>query len=478
MPRATLKCGHDRYSPRMAVGFDFSTFEAWYDDHARRLLEPARLAARQALSEVLDERLPEPQRQRIRVTDGRVKSKQRTWQKLNAPKYEARPAAPTEIPAVLDDLVGLRIVCTNVSDALRVFDLVRSLDHWDPSSFPVLALEPGSERDYLSTAKESGYRALHANLVVSVSRGTSRATVRCELQIRTLLQDSWGELTHEDTYKPGSPVPQLVETLSRRMADLLSTLDDIAEDLRAELDRLSAVNLTEVDEVDGTPPGTEGSVAQLRLPVAQFLRARVDTLDSPVDLATLAWEVQREFGQDIISGWLGYGSFKQLLISSVANIRVSNVPPSFVIPAGYEFAPAASSLPAHRHDDQPRSIGVLRAIDRTFPLLETDGWLLLFKSLSEGLARVPIPADRIDMRWLNLVTRAARDTAQVDGAQISRSNVDYVAKALFFRRELVGGMTPGELAERFAEASIARLGEAISVTDADRSSVRDLLGLG
>ena len=67
------------------------------------------------------------------------------------------------------------------------------------------------------------------NLKTAVNAGLSREVVACELQLRTLLQESWGELTHEDTYKPGSSALRLVTTLSRRMADLLATLDDMAE---------------------------------------------------------------------------------------------------------------------------------------------------------------------------------------------------------------------------------------------------------
>src|SRR5262249_47864668 len=59
--------------------------------------------------------------------------------------------------------------------------------------------------------------------------------VRCEIQVRTLLQHAWGELTHEDTYKPGVKVPELIKVLSKRLATTLAVLDEIAQDLRNEL---------------------------------------------------------------------------------------------------------------------------------------------------------------------------------------------------------------------------------------------------
>jgi len=73
--------------------------------------------------------------------------------------------------------------------------------------------------------------------------------------VRTLLQDSWGELTHEDTYSKSGELPPLVEVLSTRMADLLATLDDIAEDLRNELDRIDEAIVT---ETAGQPDADSG----------------------------------------------------------------------------------------------------------------------------------------------------------------------------------------------------------------------------
>ncbi len=50
------------------------------------------------------------------------------------------------------------------------------------------------EKDYVSEPKDSGYRACHVLLKVQID--SDGAPVIVEVQIKTLLQHAWGELTH------------------------------------------------------------------------------------------------------------------------------------------------------------------------------------------------------------------------------------------------------------------------------------------
>jgi ppGpp synthetase/RelA/SpoT-type nucleotidyltranferase len=305
--------------------FTFDQFGDWYDTYRARFLEPALTAGVQALNQLLDRELSERDGVRIEVRPGRVKSKTRTWQKLNA-KYGDAVQTPADTPRVVDDLVGLRVVCTNSSDQQRLIELLADLDTWSEGDKPVLAVHSKeSEKDYRSSFKPSGYRAYHIKLCTSVAWATERHVIVCELQVRTLLQASWGELTHEDTYKPGSEPPPLVQTLSRRMADLMATLDDMAQDLRDALESAAdaatepaATSAAADAETTTTPVGAEtvsptALLEASREAAYRFLSERIATLRRPVDLASLAWEMRREFGEGIVNGWLGHGSFKGLL---------------------------------------------------------------------------------------------------------------------------------------------------------------------
>lgn len=104
---------------------------------------------------------------------------------------------PTEVAG---DLVGARVVCWFVDDCHSFLELIRTSEH--------LRLEEEVE-DYIKNPKATGYRSLHVNGVVeydSVKRHGNGVRVeadslKCEIQIRTKLQDSWGDITHEFHYK-------------------------------------------------------------------------------------------------------------------------------------------------------------------------------------------------------------------------------------------------------------------------------------
>jgi ppGpp synthetase/RelA/SpoT-type nucleotidyltranferase len=124
------------------------------------------------LNELFDEELSERDRIRIDIRPGRVKSRVRTWQKLNH-KYAEQVASPADVPQVMDDLVGLRIVCTNSSDLRRVVESLGNLETWSDGDTPVLAVHGAdSARDYLEEGKPSGYRAYHLNICTTVPLAT------------------------------------------------------------------------------------------------------------------------------------------------------------------------------------------------------------------------------------------------------------------------------------------------------------------
>src|SRR5699024_483091 len=86
--------------------------------------------------------------------------------------------------------------------------------------------------------KASGYRACHVILRIPSDQGEP---VFAEIQVKTRLQDAWGELTHEDMYKPGAAMKpsKLHGEFARAMANMLATVDDMADTLAVELTALT-----------------------------------------------------------------------------------------------------------------------------------------------------------------------------------------------------------------------------------------------
>lgn len=177
------------------------------------------------------------QQRRIRVDRGRVKEGARLLAKVQAPKYADRIKSAEDVFEQITDIAGTRITCNTVSDVERIVEgIKRSQTIKFPSRIP---LEKTHE-DYIVKPKPSGYRAVHLLVEVPVPHGTQFVDVICEVQIRTLLQHAWGELTHEDTFKPEVKVPTLVASLSKRLATTLAVLDEIAQDLRDELEKIES----------------------------------------------------------------------------------------------------------------------------------------------------------------------------------------------------------------------------------------------
>jgi hypothetical protein len=311
-----------------------------------------------------------------------------------------------------------------------------------------------------------------------VNDGLGRSLVTCEIQLRTLLQDSWGELTHEDTYKPGSKVPALVTTLARRMADLLATLDEIAEDLRGELDAGDGVETVEV--ADGEPEIRAEDTAEtgsLDAAARTHLERRVMSLTRPVDLATLAWEMQREFGQEIAVGWLGYGTFKALLKAFVPGANITSTPPTYVIPDDYRFTgDIGVTTPSPHARPIPAVISFLKSVDRSFPIFETNQWLRTFKLISSA-SEAFLEGAVFDLRLLNELTRIARDRSQREGTPLARTPIDYVAKGVWYGGRLHAGMATEEVGEAFLASILSRVSEAVTVSDESVKELREWLGL-
>jgi ppGpp synthetase/RelA/SpoT-type nucleotidyltranferase len=466
--------------------FGYADFGRWYDDYRNATLEPALDQAMEALQNELDGSLSDRDLARIRSISGRVKSKRRTWRKVNQPRYRPQIDTVDDIPKIIDDLVGMRLTCTNLRDLEMVQAALEGLPR-RASRKRLLGLDPSSERDYVEAPKESGYRGWHVNLGVNLDN----TPVTCELQVRTLLQDSWGELTHEDTYSKAGELPPLVEVLSARMADLLATLDDIAEDLRNELDRIDEAIVAEnASQADNGDPGDHALASGPGADAADLVLEQTRSLERPIELSALAWALQNEFGAEVSDDWFGFRTFKRFLRHVVPDGEITAGPQAYLLPADPIVDPNASEAPegdvaatdtdtaidtdadvsdAPASDDGiPDEAHGLRRIDRGFPLIGTDQWQRIFEQLAEAWRRNGGAAS--STRVLNQITRSARDRAAATGVPLSRRHLDYVAKAVFAATDADDPLTAGQVADVFTSAVLQRMAELriVSATNASR----------
>lgn len=129
------------------------------------------------------------------------------------------------VRAEITDIAGVRITCSFVSDAYRLFDLLTQQD-----DITVRAV-----KDYIAKPKENGYKSLHAIVEVPVFLSTGRVSVPVEVQFRTVAMDFWASLEHKIYYKYDRLVPDELLAQLKDAADTAADLDLRMERLHGQI---------------------------------------------------------------------------------------------------------------------------------------------------------------------------------------------------------------------------------------------------
>lgn len=130
----------------------------------------------------------------------------------------------------IDDFAGVRVVCLYGNDIAKVISIIRS-------EFEIV--EEVNKLEQLDSNK-FGYIGHH--FIVRLGENSSGAryddlrTRRCEIQVRTVLQDAWAIIQHHMVYKKESQVPSPLIRKLNGLAGLLETADDQFEYIRSERD--------------------------------------------------------------------------------------------------------------------------------------------------------------------------------------------------------------------------------------------------
>ncbi|HRL98700.1 MAG TPA: RelA/SpoT domain-containing protein [Acidovorax sp.] len=178
----------------------------------------------------------------IAKVEGRVKEADECIRKF-VRKY--RPALEEsntayEIQPWISDLIGIRVVCLYEDELEKVAQIVRAHFAVIDITDKVAAVE--------STEASFGYKGLHLDLRLSAAERdlpehAAYAHQAFELQIRTIIQDSWSVLDHRIKYKKSIP-----GQLKRRI-NVLSALFELADrEFRQIRDATAAELLQAPDE--------------------------------------------------------------------------------------------------------------------------------------------------------------------------------------------------------------------------------------
>lgn len=129
------------------------------------------------------------------------------------------------IRANITDIAGVRITCSFVSDAYRLFDLLTQQDD----------VRVRAVKDYIAEPKDNGYKSLHAIVEVPVFLSSGRVDVPVEVQFRTIAMDFWASLEHKIYYKFDRRVPSELLASLKDAADSASELDVRMQRLHSEV---------------------------------------------------------------------------------------------------------------------------------------------------------------------------------------------------------------------------------------------------
>lgn len=482
----------------------YDDYVDWYGAARRSYLEPAMLTACRLVNELLDTKVDPIDRARFRISTSRVKTAQRSFAKLSNDKYRGKVAAYAQVPDIIDDLVGLRLVCNNLSDINTLQEILGELPV-ENESVTGMAVEPASHRDYFSNPKASGYRAYHVNLVVAVPQMQGSLRVRVEVQARTLLQDGWGELTHEDTYKPGSTVPDWIVGMSLRMAELLAAVDNIAQDLRTGLDVESqravlAVNNGAEREVAFVSNGASDVVVpvptledvghakraerangatlleernddfQIQEALLNETRRLVSGLSKPTALASLAQHLNVIFGTEITKTWARFGGFKRFLEFAAPDAVLSGPAPGYIHPL-HAPVPDGWTTEDTGTGQIPDIIRELRTYDKAIPLVGAERLNDVIVAVGSVL-RAAEPGELFGNATASQIeglARAARSDAESRKRLVVRPHAVYVLQAVNRAGRIASDVTDEEVRGIIFDRVIAA-SDANSLID-DRAAI-------
>lgn len=144
-------------------------------------------------------------------------------------KRDGREETLENMVRYMNDIAGIRIVCSFTPDIYKIADMIEKQEDIDVLSY----------KDFMKNPKVSGYTSYHMILAVPVYLSDKAVKVKVELQIRTIAQDFWASLEHKMYYKFEGHAPDYIRQELRNCATIVSELDEKMLSLNNAIHELS-----------------------------------------------------------------------------------------------------------------------------------------------------------------------------------------------------------------------------------------------
>ncbi len=152
----------------------------------------------------------------------RLKSPESIVKKL---KKHNRESTIENMVEYVNDIAGVRIICSFTSDIYRIADMLRN-----QNDIKVLSI-----KDYIKTPKPSGYKSYHMIVSIPIFLSDRVADTKVEIQIRTVAMDFWASLEHKINYKFEGNAPDFIKKELVECSKMVSDLDERMLSLNEEV---------------------------------------------------------------------------------------------------------------------------------------------------------------------------------------------------------------------------------------------------
>ncbi len=152
----------------------------------------------------------------------RLKSPQSIAKKL---RHNNMELTVDNIINYVNDVAGIRIICSFTSDIYRIADLISR-----QSDIKVLKV-----KDYIMRPKDNGYTSYHMIVAIPVYLTDRTIETKVEIQIRTIAMDFWASLEHKIYYKFEGNAPENIQKELKECSDIVAYLDQKMLSLNEEI---------------------------------------------------------------------------------------------------------------------------------------------------------------------------------------------------------------------------------------------------
>lgn len=158
----------------------------------------------------------------INSIKSRLKSPQSIIDKMTK---RALPMSISSLEENINDIAGLRVICSFPEDVYVICDALLSQDD-------VTLIEI---KDYIKNPKPNGYRSLHIIVSIPIFLAKEKRMMKVEVQLRTIAMDCWASLEHQLRYKKEISQCAEIEKELKKCAQISKELDTRMDNLRKRI---------------------------------------------------------------------------------------------------------------------------------------------------------------------------------------------------------------------------------------------------